>query len=136
MMPVPEDEFRDLMASALALMTPRQRRRFWLRKKMRDAAYAVRRFVPGYRSVSLMVWRVKRQGSLRALWEPPFDIYRQDRDAYDRHLRWHHWGVLREDGGYRGYTPTKRTEVYETPRQAWLVLEGYLFGSQLRQCEP
>lgn len=105
---------------------PLRKRLGWRWMKLRWAVLDVLFHIPGFRRayhhVSFAVSRVRRQG-LSGLWEPPFNIEKQDFAVYDPRLRWHGWGVLLELGGYRAYTPTSRTAgVLSTTAEAW----GYL----------
>lgn len=88
----------------------------------------VRARIPGYHAISWACVKVRRQG-ISALWEPPFNIYKEDRTAFDVRLRWHGWGVLREPSGYRGYTPTRRTaETFLDLAYVWSALEAAYRG--------
>lgn len=121
----PERELRQLL-KALPLRTRMKLRAKWF-------AHGVAARIPGYPTFVRLQYRVKRQG-LSGLFEPPFNPHAQDRSRFDKSLRWHRWGVLREDGGYRAYTPTRRTvDPFESTYGAWDAIEDAYHGKP--RCE-
>lgn len=130
-------QIEERIAEALALMPWQTRLRFQMRHRAREISGDILRLIPGYRAISFALFRIERQG-LSGLWTPPFNIAKQDRSLFDRKLRWHQWGVLRElDGRFRGYTPTQRTaENYSSPEGAWIALEGRYWGRSALDWEP
>jgi hypothetical protein len=113
----------DLRFEELLRALPMRKRWGWRLMKLRWAMLDILFCIPGlrraYHQVSFAISRVRRQG-IGGLWEPPFNIEKQDFSAYDQHLRWHGWGVLREVGGYRAHTPTNRSAVLlATSTEAW-----------------
>jgi hypothetical protein len=102
----------------------RTRASLWLDRQWRSFV----RLLPGYRPITLVLWKAKR-GGWGGIFDPPFDISKQDRAVYDRRLRWHGWGVLAEVGGFRAYCPTKRSdECFLDAAQAWEALERVYWG--------
>lgn len=113
---------KQLLNEALSLL-PR-RTRLHLRAKWFVRGVFSR--LPGYGGFVRLHYRFKRQG-WAGLFEPPFNITKQDFSAADTRLRWHGWGVLRVSGGYRAQTPT-RMALFDTPEAAWQALEAVYWG--------
>lgn len=119
---------RSLFKQSLELMPWHARWKLKARWLARGLWRAITRRIPGYNAFRFAVSRIRRQG-WSGLYEPPFNIAKQDRAAFDKRLRWHGWGVLQEDGGFRGYTPTRRTvESFRRTDEAWSALASVYHG--------
>lgn len=84
--------------------------------------------IPVGRAVSLILWKARKGGWL-GVFDPPFNITKQDRNVFDKRLRWHEWGVLSDGDGFRAYTPTSHSvERFSTTEAAWNSLGAVYWG--------